>query len=122
MLVGHSTVEQRRFLQLAERARAARPKGATVYLEVAIGLVRALTADAGVGQAVLDGRRAVDLAEEGADELLTAALAAYARALYFAGDLDEALGGCTPRARAPRRRGSSTEPRDCPLDSRTRRL
>jgi LuxR family maltose regulon positive regulatory protein len=90
MLVGQSTIEQRRFLQLAERARAGRPEGSNLYPDVAIRLVRALTIDAGVGQAVLDGRRAVELAEEGEDELLTAALASYARALYFAGELDEA--------------------------------
>ena len=53
-------------------------------------MVRAVTIDAGVGQAVLDGRHAVELAREGADELLTAALTGYARALYFANDLDEA--------------------------------
>ena len=39
---------------------------------------------------MLDGRRAVALAEAGADEILTGALAAYARALFFAGELDEA--------------------------------
>ena len=39
---------------------------------------------------MLDGKRAVELAAAGAEEILTAALAAYARALFFAGDLDEA--------------------------------
>jgi LuxR family maltose regulon positive regulatory protein len=52
--------------------------------------VRAATIDGGVGQAVLDGRRAVELAQVGANEILPGALAAYARVLYFAGDLDEA--------------------------------
>jgi LuxR family transcriptional regulator, maltose regulon positive regulatory protein len=87
MLVGHSTIEQRRFLHLAEAARA---EGSNLYADVAVHLVRAVTVDAGVEQAVLDGRRAVELAQEGTDELLTAALAGYARALYFAGSLDEA--------------------------------
>jgi LuxR family maltose regulon positive regulatory protein len=90
VLVGHSTIERRRFLRLAERALATQREGSNLYSEVAIGLVRAITADAGVGQAVRDGRRAVELAQEGADELLTAALAGYSRALYFAGELDEA--------------------------------
>lgn len=90
MLVGHSTIEQRRFLQLAERALSTHPDGSNLYSEVAIRLVRATTADEGVGQAVLDGRRAVELAQEDADELLTAALAGYSRALYFAGELDQA--------------------------------
>ena len=87
MLVGHSTIEQRRFLHLAETALATSP---SVYADVAVHMVRAVTIDAGVGQAVLDGRHAVELAREGADELLTAALTGYARALYFANDLDEA--------------------------------
>jgi LuxR family maltose regulon positive regulatory protein len=52
-------------------------------------LIRALTIDGGVAQAVRDGRRAVELARRGSDELLTGALAAHARALYFAGDLDQ---------------------------------
>ena len=52
--------------------------------------MRAVTIDGGVRRAVLDGRRAVALAEAGANEILTAALAAYARALFFAGELDEA--------------------------------
>jgi len=52
--------------------------------------VRALTIDRGVSQSVLDGRRAVELAEAGAGEILPGALAAYARALFFAGELDEA--------------------------------
>ena len=90
MLVGHNTIERRRFLQLADRALATEPDGSHVYSEVAIRLVRALTADAGVGQAVRDGRRAVELAKRGADELLTAALAGYSRALYFAGELEQA--------------------------------
>jgi ATP/maltotriose-dependent transcriptional regulator MalT len=45
-----------------------------------------------VGQAVLDGRRAVELAEAdaNANEILTGALVAYARALFFAGEFDDA--------------------------------
>ena len=53
-------------------------------------LVRALTIDRGVRQAVLDGRRAVELAETEASEILTGTLAAYARALFFAGEPNEA--------------------------------
>jgi LuxR family maltose regulon positive regulatory protein len=87
MLVGHSTIEQRRFLHLAQTALARSP---SVYADVGVHMVRAVTIDGGVGQAVLDGRHAVEHAREGADELLTAALTGYARALYFANDLDEA--------------------------------
>ena len=91
MLVGHRTIERRRFLRLAERALEAQPGASKLYSQVAIRLVRALTADAGVGPAVRDGRRAVELARQGGmDELVTAALAGYARALYFAGELEDA--------------------------------
>jgi LuxR family transcriptional regulator, maltose regulon positive regulatory protein len=91
VLVGGSTIERRRMLQLADAARGGRPERAA-YVETAARLVRALTIDGGVGQAVIDGRRAVALAEADADaeEILTAALAACARALFFAGELDEA--------------------------------
>jgi LuxR family transcriptional regulator, maltose regulon positive regulatory protein len=88
VLVGGSTIEQRRLLQLADAARAGRPDDA--YVETAARLVRALAIDGGVGQAVRNGRRAVELAEAGAEAILTGALAAYARALFFAGELDEA--------------------------------
>ena len=90
MLVGGSTLEQRRLLALAGRARGQRPQQAGGYVEAAAGLVRAVTIDGGVRRAVLDGRRAVALAEADAGEILTAALTAYARALFFAGELDEA--------------------------------
>jgi LuxR family maltose regulon positive regulatory protein len=89
VLVGGSTIERRRFLQLADTARGERPYRAS-YVETAARLVRALTIDGGVGQAVIDGRRAVALAEGDAEEILTGALAAHARALFFAGELDEA--------------------------------
>jgi ATP/maltotriose-dependent transcriptional regulator MalT len=87
VLVGESTIERRRLLQIAD-ARAGRPYDA--YVETVARLVRALAIDGGVGQAVSDGRRAVELAEADAKEILTGALAAYARALFFAGELDEA--------------------------------
>ena len=90
MLVGGRTIEQRRMLQLADRANTGRPERTSAYIGAAARLVRAVTIDRGVRQSVLDGRRAVELAEAGADELLPGALAAYARALFFAGELDEA--------------------------------
>jgi ATP/maltotriose-dependent transcriptional regulator MalT len=89
VLVGGNTIERRRLLQLADTARAERPERAA-YVETAARLVRALTIDGGVTQAVIDGRRAVTLAQEGAEEILTGALAALARALFFAGELEEA--------------------------------
>jgi LuxR family maltose regulon positive regulatory protein len=53
-------------------------------------MVRAACVDGGVDEAILDGERAVELAEDGAGNVLVAALGGYARALYFAGDLDRA--------------------------------
>jgi ATP/maltotriose-dependent transcriptional regulator MalT len=90
MLVGGRTLEQRRLLQLADRGIAGRAKRADPYVETVARLVRAATIDRGARQAVLDGRRAVAVAETKADEILTGTLAAYARALFFAGELDEA--------------------------------
>jgi ATP/maltotriose-dependent transcriptional regulator MalT len=90
MLVGGRTIEQRRMLQLADRANTARPERTGAYVGAVARLVRALSIDRGVRQSVLDGRCAVALAEAGADEILPGALAAYARALFFAGKLDEA--------------------------------
>ena len=95
MLVGGSTIEQRRFLRLADQACKRAPDRADAYVETAARLVRAVTIDGGVAQAVLDGKRAVALAAAAAEEILTAALAAYARALFFAGDLDEAAAVAT---------------------------
>ena len=91
MLVGGRRLEQRRLLALNDRAYERRAEQAGTYIETVAHLVRAVTIDGGVGQAVLDGRRAVALAEADADEILTGALAAYARALFFAGELDQAL-------------------------------
>ena len=90
MLAGGATIEQRRLLHLADRARASRPDRPDPYVETAALLVRAVTLDGGVGQAVSDGRRAVELAQDSSGGILTAALASYARALLFAGDLDGA--------------------------------
>ena len=90
VLAGEGAIEQRRFMHLADRAQSqqhAQPDG---YIEVWVRMVRAATVDGGVGRAVLDGRRAVELARAGSHEILTGALAAYARALFFAGDLPDA--------------------------------
>ncbi len=82
--------DRRRLLHLADRAQSERPDLFTPYVRAAAGMVRASAVDGDVGQAVLDGRQAVEVAEAGADAVLVAALAGYARALYLAGDLDAA--------------------------------
>jgi LuxR family transcriptional regulator, maltose regulon positive regulatory protein len=88
--IGQATLEQRRFLQLAGRAQAERPERVSAYVQATAEMVRALSVYGGVSQAVLSGRRAVSIAQAASDEVLVAALGAYARALYFAGDLDAA--------------------------------
>ena len=90
VLYGGSTIEQRRFLGLADRAREELSGRSDPDVESWALVARALTFDGGVGQAVLNGRRAVELAQAGSGEVLTGALAAYARALFFAGDLKKA--------------------------------
>ena len=86
-LVGPRMIERRRFLQLAERARSVSPARFTPYVDAGIGMVRAFTFDEGVMASVGQGRRAVEIAEREADDVLIASLAALAQALYFAGDL-----------------------------------
>ncbi len=85
-----STVEQRRFLRLADRGRGATPALLDPYVETVAVLARALMIDQGVAQAVLDGRRAIELAETGPEEVISAALTASARALFFAGESGQA--------------------------------
>ena len=53
-----------------------------------MAMVRSAGIDDGVNEAVVDGYRAVELAQRGEDATLVAAFAGLARALYFAGDLD----------------------------------
>ncbi len=88
--VGHTTIEQRRFLALASRAQAERPESATPYVQAVAGMVRAVTVDGDVGKAIAHGRHAAEVAQASAEEVLVAALAGYARALYFGGELDQA--------------------------------
>jgi LuxR family maltose regulon positive regulatory protein len=86
-LTGPRTIERRRFLQLAERGRRRGSARFTPYVDAGIGMVRAFTFDEGVEASVEEGRRAVEIAEREADDVLVASLAAWAHALYFAGDL-----------------------------------
>ena len=92
--------EQRRYLQLAERVRAGQPERSSAYAETWALVARALIIEGGVGQAVLDARQAVGMAE-GEPEIIGGALAAYARALFFAGELEEAFGAALRVLRHP---------------------
>ena len=83
-------VDRRRLLHLADRAQAEHPERCNPYVQAVAGMVRAASVDTDVGQAVLDGRRAVEIADADADDALVAALGGYARAVYLAGEIDEA--------------------------------
>jgi LuxR family maltose regulon positive regulatory protein len=89
-VVGAGAVDRSRFLRLADRAHAELPGRSNAYARAIALAVRAGSIDEGVSAAVEAGRQAVEVAEGGADEALLAALACYARALYMAGDFDEA--------------------------------
>ncbi len=95
LLVGRMTRERRRFLRLADRARAEQPERFGAYEDCVTAMVRSAGLDDGVSGAVVEGYRAVELAQKHVDETLVAALAALARALYFAGDLDGARGAAS---------------------------
>jgi len=90
VMLGKRTLERRRLLQLADRARERLPDRFYPYVETVAMTVRTAAIDDGVAQAILDGREAVDRATEHAGEGLVGALSAYARALYLADDLDGA--------------------------------
>jgi LuxR family maltose regulon positive regulatory protein len=90
LITGRSTLLQRRYLRLVDRARSRHPERVDPYVEATVEMVRAASLEGGVGEAVAAGRRAVELAESEADEVSVAALAGLARALFFAGELDEA--------------------------------
>ena len=82
---------RRRFLELASRAKQTRPERFGAYADGLMSMVRSVGIDAGVEDAVVEGRRAVELAaRSGAGELLVDGLAGLAHAQYFAGQLDKA--------------------------------
>jgi LuxR family transcriptional regulator, maltose regulon positive regulatory protein len=88
--LGGHTLEQRRLLRLADRARTESPETFSPWADAIARLVVAVSVDAEPARAAAAGRRAVEIAEEKADLALVAALAGYARSLYFDGRLDEA--------------------------------
>lgn len=90
VMLGKRAIERRRLLQLADRVKERFPDRFPPYLEAVAMTVRAAAVDDGVARAVRQGRKAVDLATEHAEDVLVGALAAHARALYLSGDLDGA--------------------------------
>jgi LuxR family maltose regulon positive regulatory protein len=89
-MIGRSALTRRRFLWLARRARFEHPERFTPYVRCVAAMVSAASVDADVGHAVLQGRLAVAIALTDADEVAVAALAGFARALYLAGQVEEA--------------------------------
>ena len=93
LLTSGGTPKVRRYLGLVEQAVDQGLETTDSYAAVAARIGRALAFTGGVAEAVEVGRRAVALAAlagERLDPLTDAAQSAYARALYFAGDLDGA--------------------------------
>jgi LuxR family maltose regulon positive regulatory protein len=90
LMSGQSTLERSRLLELASRTQLEHPALCTPYVQCVAAMVSAAAVDRDVGRAVVEGRRAVALAENGVDETLVAARGGLARALYLAGELDEA--------------------------------
>ena len=90
-LTGGAALERRRFLALADRAKAEHPGSVLGYHDAAVEMTRALWIDDDVGEAVSHGRRAVALAETGGGaDVYAAALVSLAGALYMAGELEDA--------------------------------
>jgi LuxR family transcriptional regulator, maltose regulon positive regulatory protein len=100
-MIGQHALERRRLLQLVDRAQAERPERFGPSVQAVARMVRAASVDGDVGQAVLDGRTAVELAQAAADDVLVAALAGYARALYLAGELDQAWAAASQAVEHP---------------------
>ena len=90
VLISAGTMERRRYLGLVDRALSERPEAANADVECVARFVQAFSIEGGVGRAVDNGRRAVELAEATSDEFVPGTLAAYARALYFDGQPEKA--------------------------------
>jgi LuxR family transcriptional regulator, maltose regulon positive regulatory protein len=89
-MIGGGALERRRLLQLTRRSQTEHPERFSPYVEAVEAMVRAASVEGGASRAVLEGRRAVEVAQAGGDAVTVAALAGYARALYFAGELEDA--------------------------------
>jgi LuxR family maltose regulon positive regulatory protein len=89
-MIGGAALERRRLLKLTDRAQRERPERCTPYVRAVASMIRTAAIDGSVSEAVLEGRRAVRIAGEEADDVLVAARAAWARALYLAGRFDPA--------------------------------
>lgn len=90
ILMSGGALERRRYLGLVDQAVAGSAEPKDGYVAVAALIARTLALEGGVAAAVDTGRRAVALTRNTLDQLSDGALTAYARALYFAGEFDQA--------------------------------
>ena len=120
-LAGPRTIERRRFLQLAERGRVESRARFTPYVDAGIKMVRAFTFDEGVEAGVEDGRRAVEIAEREADDVLRRLPGGPGTRPLFRRRPRSGLGCSATGARAPGRRAPPDGARDCQGDARAGR-
>jgi LuxR family transcriptional regulator, maltose regulon positive regulatory protein len=88
-MIGGGALERRRYLLMVRRVESESPERVSPYVSGISAMLRALTLDPGVSQAVLAGRQAVEAARSGVGDLSVSARAGLAHALFFAGELDE---------------------------------
>ena len=88
-LVRRPTLERRRFLALADRAREERPAMWTPYATALVGLARGVVAD-DIGAARASAHAAVDAGPASGDVVTVPALAVIAYGPVLTGDLDGA--------------------------------
>ena len=90
LLTSGGAMKVNRYLGLVEQAVRQGLEPADSYAATAALIGRTLALTGGVSDAVERGRRAVGMTQQRLDPLTDGAVTAYARALYFAGDLDGA--------------------------------
>jgi ATP/maltotriose-dependent transcriptional regulator MalT len=88
LIEGSSALERRRYLHLVDSAIDAGQIPADEYVAAMVMVARVLALDSGVANALDLGGRAVELTQQGMDELALGALIGHGRALLLAGDLD----------------------------------
>jgi LuxR family transcriptional regulator, maltose regulon positive regulatory protein len=88
-MIGGGALERRRYLGMVRWVESESPERVSPYVGGITAMLRALTLDEGVSQAVLAGRQALEAARSGVDDLTVSARAGLAHALFFASELDE---------------------------------
>jgi LuxR family maltose regulon positive regulatory protein len=97
LLTSGGAMKVNRYLGLVEQAVSRGIEPADSYSAAAALIGRTLALSGGVSDALERGQRSVPMTQQQHDPLIDGAESAYARALYFAGDID---GACTLALRA----------------------